>query len=454
MLARRIGFLSAAWRWWPLVFLATGAGGLLAYVHASGIPPTYEAEATLVAEARGGDSARQNVASTLLPTYGELVRSEPFLRTTLARVGLTLSPAELRGAVRGEADRESRQLTIRVRAGEPEAAVALANGLARDLDRFASDTVPAAAPTADGDSPAVDLRIVESAAEADQVRPQRRETTEAGAFAGLFAGLAIAVFVESSRRRVRDERDLAQVAPAILGSVNGAAHSPEIPRWLAPGRPPSADIGAYGLLAARIGEAADGPVPRSLLMLGAQEGAGSAAVALGLSTALATGGRVALVDLDSRREVLRLAERTASVGRPTAPVRRADITLDCFPLGPGDALLLALPRRQGPSPATFRDARALVGALLARADVLVVHAASLRRSPDALVWARTVDGAVLVARRDHTTRASVRAALASLEFVGIRLIGTVLHEGPGIYRTRVTRVADTLSASRTGRQST
>ena len=116
----RIGSLSLVRRWWWVVALATGAGGLLALAYGSRVAPTYEAEARLVVLAPG----------ELAPTYAELVRTRPVLEPALHASRIALTPDELRSNVRGEADAETRLLTIRARDGDPSRAVTLANGLA------------------------------------------------------------------------------------------------------------------------------------------------------------------------------------------------------------------------------------------------------------------------------------------------------------------------------------
>lgn len=433
MSTRRIGFLSAVRRWWPLVALATGAGGLLGYAYASGVTPAYEAEAKLVVGAPVVTFEDQRAAGELVPTYAELVKTRQLLEPALRRLGLPLSPQELEGDIRGEAGEETRVLTIRVRDEQAERAVKLANAIATELIRFVSSNGPSGRVAA-ANTPDVRLRIVERASRADRVRPQTILTMGFAALAGGFGALAVCVLLESLSRKVDDEDDLRRVAPAVLGSVNGGVLSRSgggSPPW------PGADEGdadPYRGLARRLGEAGEDGVLRSLLVLGAEGDAGSGAVALNLAAALAgPGTRVVLTDLGDTREILRLVERRGSraslLGKRLSPVRHAGLTLDRFSVRPSPALVLAAPRAPEPRATTLDEAHGLRALLLDDADVLIVHAASLASSPAALAWARAVSGTLVVARRRHTRRESVTDALETLELVGTNVVGTVLHEG-------------------------
>jgi capsular polysaccharide biosynthesis protein/Mrp family chromosome partitioning ATPase len=429
MRTKRIGLLSAARRWWAFAFLATGAGGLLGYVYASRIAPTYEAETHLVVDSRLGSIGAEQAASGLVPTYAELVGSQPILGAALAKLGLPLSPADLQGDVRGEAVKETRLLTIRVRDGERLRAVRLANALAAELVRYVSDNGSDRRPSAG--PPDVELRIIERASDAERVRPRPGLTMEFGALAGLFGALAMAALVESLGRSVKDERDLAGIAPTVLGSVNGGVVARGARGVLVGREGKPGDVDSYRLLASRVVGKGRSRA-RSLLVLGAQDGDGSGAVALNLAAALTRGGtRVVLADLSDKRVIARLVDskrsRAPSTGRQIAPIRRGGVTLDRFPLGRSRTLLLAVPRAPVPRPSP-QQAQGLVDLLLVESDLLVVHAPSLRRAPGALAWAHAVDATVLVARSEHTRRRSVVAALESLELTRANVVGTVLHE--------------------------
>lgn len=417
MSGRRIGFLSALRRWWAVIVLATGAGALLAYAYASTATPTYEAQTRLVVDARLGDLRSQQAAAGLIPTYAELVRSRLLLTPALARLGLPLSVEELQRDVRGEAEKDTRLLTIRVRAGEPDDAVVIANAVAAELagyvERDESNSSGVTGSPTSQDPLRVVVGIVEPAEDAERIRPRTALTMEFGALAALFGALAACVLAETLGPRVRDEQDLARVAPDVLGSVNG-----------------SADGVRYELLAAGVARASPGEAADGLLVVGAQGGDGSSSVALNLAAATARAGRrVVLLDLGGSRKISRLKRTHArSRGKRISPERFDGVVLERFRVASDPAFVIAVRPTTDSRPIDRDQAAGLVRRLLRDADSLIVHASSPRRPPDALVWARAVGRTLLVARRDHTKHQSVTDSLGRLEDVGVHVVGAVLHE--------------------------
>jgi capsular polysaccharide biosynthesis protein len=77
---------------------------------------------------------------------------------------------------------------------------------------------------------------------------------------------------------------------------------------------------------------------------------------------------------------------------------------------------------------TGHSAKAILHDLEADADVVVVRAARLERSPSTLTWARVVGGTVLVAERERTMAHQLRATVDALQLVAAPIVGTVLAE--------------------------
>jgi capsular polysaccharide biosynthesis protein len=69
--------------------------------------------------------------------------------------------------------------------------------------------------------------------------------------------------------------------------------------------------------------------------------------------------------------------------------------------------------------------------LQAGADVVVLHAARLERSPTTLTWARVAGGTVLVAERRRTPANELRTTTDTLRLVGAPIVGTVLADPVG-----------------------
>jgi capsular polysaccharide biosynthesis protein len=77
---------------------------------------------------------------------------------------------------------------------------------------------------------------------------------------------------------------------------------------------------------------------------------------------------------------------------------------------------------------TGHSAGAFLHDLEADADVVVLHAAHLERSPSTLTWARVVGSTVLVAERERTMAHQLRATVDALQLVAAPIVGTVLAE--------------------------
>jgi capsular polysaccharide biosynthesis protein len=422
----RIGFLSIAARWWAVVALATGAGGLLAYLYGSGDSPTYEAEAKLHVTAPEAELTALQTAGELAPTYAELVRSTPVLQRTVEALGGRVALRELHENVRGEFDRETRLLTVRARAGDPEVAVLIANEAARQLVREASKPPPA---TESGDSTLrTRLGVVEAASDADRVRPQRFLLMQFGAVAGFFLAVALAVFVDSRRRTVRDEEDLTELTPRVaLGTVDEGPLSRRRVWRLAGG---VGEENSYGRLADLLVPVGAEHEPRALLVFGAQRGSGSGTVAANLAaTFAATGARVVLADLGERVEAARLfgtsgRDADAPPGEPVGKLHHGGVVFDSFAPGSTHGLLLVLPRGGPPPLLDVSEARGLVERLQQGADVVVIHGG---HAPPSLTLSRVADMTLVVARLGRTRRDSVTSTLESLDLAQANVVGTVLN---------------------------
>jgi polysaccharide biosynthesis transport protein len=429
----RIGFLATARRWWAVVALATGVGALLAYQYGRSASPTFEAEAMLRVIAPGTELGALRTAPELAPTYAELVRSTRVLQRAVTALNGRLTLEELRENVRGDVDRDTRLITVRARSSDPAVAVDAANELAKSLDRE-----PSKQPTVAGsEEPALrtELTIVDPATAADRVRPQSLLLMEFGALAGFFFAVALAVLVDSRRGTVRDEEDLTELTPGtVLGSVDGGPLSRPVRRAL---REDPAREGAdsYRRLAGRV-VASDGEeVPRSLLVVGAQQGSGSGTVAANLAAALAdTGVSVVLADLGEKPEAARLLAPDGR-GADGVPVKRDGtlrhdgIVLERYSLSSERAPLLVLPRGGPPRSLDLAGAGALVDLLAAEADVVVVHSGPPPRSPRSLTLARAAEVTILVVRRGHTRRDTVTSTLDSLDLARAKVVVTVLQTG-------------------------
>lgn len=213
----------------------------------------------------------------------------------------------------------------------------------------------------------------------------------------------------------------AQGAAAPIQSVPRAAHpagrAPRVDGYAAP--PLSEDL-AREMSALRISieSVLEERSSRTILFMSSVAREGTSTVAAEFATLLAADPRVRtlLLDLNTRRPVL--AHRLGS-GRGV-PGRA----------GRGEPVTIALgtvadaPRGAGIGPV---DARAVLAAVVAGYDWIVIDGPPVLEAPEAADLAALVDGVVLVLRSGHTKRPVVSRAVDLLRKSGSRVLGTVLN---------------------------
>ncbi|MGH3092870.1 MAG: hypothetical protein ACRDOG_11175 [Gaiellaceae bacterium] len=396
----------------------------MGYLVADRLPPAYESEAGLLVGPVSGERDTLEAAGQQARTYAGLARTATIVTGAAQSVGL--SPESLRSKVESvTASNITRLLTIRARDSDPQRAAAIANAVAAQLIEFSTE--------GSGLTPQEGrMRTVERATPStNDIGPSTGLIVPLAALAGLLGALGLAVLVDSLSTTVKNEQELAVLAPvAVLGSVDGT-------RLRALGRPfvveadPESDAAAaYRLLAAKI-ELSNGNRPlRSVLIVDAHGGGSGGRLATNLAGALAEGGaRVALVDSGERDELrglFGLSDDSAAENgiRPGRPLRVGRVMLDRFRIEGSRVTILRL--RSQSEPIELERATEVLERVGADADVVVVTAPAVDRSPNGLVWSRAAEATVLVTERDHTKREQIPVAVESLRLAGGNVIGAVL----------------------------
>jgi succinoglycan biosynthesis transport protein ExoP len=395
----------------------------MGYLVAARLPATYESEASLVVGPVSGDSE-------LLQAAGQQARNYAAIATTAKIVGpaareLGMSPESLKSKIEDvTASDVTRLLSIRVHDGNSTRAAVVANEVAEQLVAYSRERgVP---------PPAGTLGIVESATPAtEELGPSPELIVLLAALAGLLGALGLAVVVDGLSTVVRNEQELAALAPvAVLGSINGTRLRSRGQPFVVEADPDSQAAAAYRLLATKIELSIGDGAPESLLVLDAHGGRSGNRLALNLAGALAEGGaRVALIHHGDEGDIEKLfglsgdatPETGISRGRP---LRVDRITLDRFRVR---RPLVTIFRPRAPTDLLEPNQVAeVLQRVLADADVAVLTAPPVDSSPHSLVWSSAAKATVLVAERDHTQREDVPAALESLRLAGGNVIGIVL----------------------------
>ena len=418
------GFLPAAKSWWWLLSVSALVAGVAGYAVVSLRAPRYVASVELLVGPINTDLDTIRAAGQLAQTYAQIASSQPLLDETARVLGLA---GVAKGDVRAFANDVTRVVTVQVRSESAVEAAAVANRLADGL----------AALAAQGTSrPEGELQVIDRAAP-----PSSPDAANAvllavlAGLAGLLGSFTIVLLVEYLRNTVASAGELAELSGVVvLGSLDGARRGGAL---VVESAPDSSAAAAYRLLATEVEFSGSRSEPglRSLLVLGAQGGEGAGEVAANLAGALAGAGRrVTLVDANPLEGeitvLLGFSERLgmAELARHAELLEQGDEVLRHFRLSYA-AGIDVLPRGGQGGGELVEPLRVgqLLERLLEECDLVVVNAAPLHRSPGALVWARAVDGSLLVAAKDQTRRERVSRASESLRLVGATLIGTVLN---------------------------
>jgi capsular polysaccharide biosynthesis protein/Mrp family chromosome partitioning ATPase len=457
---KETGFVSLAKRWWWFLALGALVSGLFAYVAASRLTPTYEAEAQLLTGPinTGFDTLR--AAGDLSRTYAVIATSGKVLDETIRSLRLSTTRDDLGKRVSATSNEATRIVTIRVRDSEPRRAADIANRIAErliaatqktpvqesaeidrimtqpEIERLSVDLqkqVRSAIRTALTPPLAGRLtRVDDAIPPTSPVAPQKVLLSLLAAFAGLLVAGLIVLVREYPGRQLENEEALAELAPVpVLGSVNGARATMPGPLEVESG---SSNADAYRVLAAKIGFADSERPIRSLLLLGSEAESGSGTLAANLAAVLAETADVTLVDANAPDgEITKVfgldefpgyGELISENGSGPQFARLDEILVD------QNEGLEVVPHGAVAGHAAFDLAKAqtLLGRLLKSSDFVVVNVPPADRSPSSLVWARAADATVLVVDGRKTTRRSVAGAVQSFSLVGANLIGTVWRE--------------------------
>jgi polysaccharide biosynthesis transport protein len=409
------GFLPVIARWWWSLLAGSLLAAGVSYAAASTVTPTYEARARVLVGPVNTDLNTLQAATTMAQTYAQLLEDGEPIENVSRELDRSLG-----GAVQAVADVETRIINIRVRERNQDEVADVANALAASLQEFAER---------EGGGAAGQVRLVEAADRPSQAfSPRLPLVVPIAAMAGLLLSLAVVLLLEYLGDTFRGTRDLGgRGGGTALGSVDGSEPVTD-----------EAVGAAERLLAVKVaygGERSDG-ARRSALVVGVEPG-DDREVPTNLAVgAAAIGRRVLLLDADWRgtgptaRFGLHgrpgLAEALAGRGDVVAAARRACVEvaprLQVVPVGATQGLRMVEPD----------VAEAIVAGLAGDADLVIVVSPPVAEEAAGLVWARVVDGVVLVARPEHTQREAVADTLNGMSAVGATVLGIVLN---------VTRVA-------------
>lgn len=220
------GVLAALRVRWLVVVLALVMGVAGATALAVTSPKSYVATSTVLlrwigADAGTAEPANMRYVTSRAETYALLIDRPAVLEDAVARSGLDITAAELRGRLTTEVPTGSQAIRITARAGRPQAAADLANATA---EAVATGIVRAEVngPLRPGNIDAV--VAVEAVAPTSQATPRLSMYLAVGAALGLFAGIVAAIILTYLAARNHPDRTLVHPTAASTSRRISWAH--------------------------------------------------------------------------------------------------------------------------------------------------------------------------------------------------------------------------------------
>lgn len=428
--------------WWLVVAVAMAALGCAVVVNAVAVPQyatTVVFFVTTPSEGvsesyQGGLFSQQRVRS-----YEHLLTGDKLAHAIAGADGVGLTPAEVQSRISSWGVDGTVLLRARATDTDPARSERIANVLAREFISLVEEieTPP------DRSSPAVKVEVVEGPAPSSG--PVSPKPVRNFAIAGLL-GLLLGVMAALLRRALDVTVKTAEVLQRVTGAPVLAVvpfdsgmkrHTPLVAgSRVAEGaakrsRSHSARGEAFRHLRTNLQFLDVDDPPKVIVITSAVVGEGKSSTAVNTAIAFAEAGRaVALVEADLRRpRVAAYLGVEGGVGLSDVLAGRVRVEDVLQRWGRND--LHVLPSGfMPPKPSELLGSQsmvALLGRLRERFDVVIVDSPPLLPFTDAAVVAASADGAVVVVRSGKTHQARVRTAVARIEAVGARLLGSVLN---------------------------
>ncbi|MFD9128983.1 polysaccharide biosynthesis tyrosine autokinase [Kitasatospora sp. NPDC059571] len=423
---------AVARRWLSITLLALVGLGCGLGVAALSVPQ-YEAASQIFVSTRAtGDIAELNQGSAFsqarVQSYAEIIPSPTIAKAVADRLGLDLDPAALAHRITATAKPNTVLIDITVTDVRAARAAQLANAVAAEAGRqiVALETPPgqnAAAP--------VHIGITRTAADpSGPVSPRPLLDAGAGLFAGLLAGVGLALLRDALDTTLRTAEALAGTAGLpVLGSVPFDKHAREDALAVTHAAH-GARAEAYRVVRTNLQFAQVDRRPRIILVTSSLAGEGKTNTAANLALSLAeTGRRTCLVDADLRSpSVARAFGLVQDAGLTSVLIGAAGFADVMQQAGDGTlSVLTSGPMPPNPAELLASDRmRQVLEELADTYDTVVVDSAPLLPVADTVGLSALVDGAVLVVRAGRTPAERVQAGVGALRSAGTPVLGGVL----------------------------
>ena len=421
---------------WRIVVACTvlvlGSAATLTYL----TPPTYAANATaFVSISSAGSSADASIyassqfAMQRVKSYTEVVKSPDVLQPVIDELDLPMTVGDLRQVVAADNPVDTVLIKVSATDRDPSRAQSIANAVS---DQLGVVIERLETPREGGQPPVKVTTTVPSQKPQFPISPRIPLNMALGLLAGLAFGVIVAVIREQQDTTVKgDELEDLTGRPALaLIGLNSQVKTHPLITMQGHGR----GVEEFRSLRTTLQFVDVDQPPRVIVITSALASEGKTTTACNLAIALAQSSlRVCLVEADMRRpNAATLMGIDGSIGLSNVVAGQIDLADALMPWHRG--LLTILPAGTTPPDPTrllgSKNMAAVLATLRADFDFVIIDAPPILPVSDAAVLARGADGAVLVARYGKTRREQLTSAIADLDAVKARLIGTALTMVP------------------------
>lgn len=431
-------FLRVLRRRWRLVTALTvlAVGAAVAVTALS--TPVYQAEVQLFVSLRdsGNDGTTTAYQGNLftqerVKSYAKIANSPAVTRAVIQQLDLDQTPDTLARRISATAPPDTVLVDLTVKDTSAQRARDIANSVATQFTKVVGDLER----PAPGQSSPVKVTVVRPASvPTSPVSPRPVLNVALGLLLGLVSGIGFAVLRETLDTSIKSSEDLQKLTgSSALGIISYDAQAQKNP-LVSQVDSRTGRGEAFRTLRTNLRFVDVDNPPRVVVITSSVAGEGKSTTACNLALTLASAGvRVILVEGDLRRpRVADYMGLEGAVGLTDVLIGRAKLEDVLQPWGASMLSVLtsgALP----PNPSELLSSSQmtdLIGALRARADVVLIDAPPLLPVTDGAVLARECDGAIVIVRHGKTTREQATKALEALRSVGARVLGTVLNMAP------------------------
>ena len=423
---------------WRIVLFGLLAGLSIAAVLAWSMPREYSAQVTIYISAQSGSNEvsvvyQENpLSEQKVRSYTSLLASTRVAHDVAGQLRLGMTADQIGREISASAQPDTMLLTATATDRSPLLAKEIADATADAFTRLVAqlerpaENLPAAA----------SARVVEPAAlPVDPVSPSPAVNFGLGAVLGLIAGYGLALLRHVLDTTVKSTEEVQRLTAAPnLGII---AHDPDVPKHplTVQEHPRSPRAEAFRKIRTNLQFIDVDRCRKAIVVTSAVPEEGKTTTLCNLAIVLARAGqRVVVVETDLRRpRAVDYFGLEGAVGLTSVLSGRVGLDDALQPWGAALFDVLA----SGPIPPNPSELLAsgqmanVLAELGKRYDMVLLDAPPLLPVTDAAIIGTACDGALLVVRHGRTTRNQVKAAVAALEAVSVRLLGAVLSMAPG-----------------------